>query len=225
MTDAAQPRFILACRALVLVAVAALSGCNILGPAGYFILGPDKQQAVYKLDPTKATVIVIDDKANIVPQRSLREVIGRTAEEDLLAKGTVKDMVKSAQALGVLSRERFGSPMTIQELGQSLKADVVIFTAIDEFSLSQDGQSVTPLSKLRMKVVDVATGQRVFPEPNAPEWYPLAIRLPAQSMEKPTGAAIMQGNQSLARITGIALAQLFYEHVPNSPDKLKDASK
>lgn len=212
----------------LVVAVAALTslgGCNILGPAGYFILGPDKQPAVYKLDPEKVTVIVVDDKANIVPQRALRETMGRAAEEDLLEKGVVKEMVKSSQALAVLSRERFGERMTIQELGTALKADVVIFAAIDDFSLSQDGQSVTPLTRMRLKVVDVASGERKFPAPNETEWYPLAIRLPAQSMEKPTGAAIMQSNQQLARLAGIALAQTFYEHVPSSPDKLKDASK
>lgn len=210
---------------LGVAALTSLGGCNILGPAGYFILGPDKQPAVYQLDPEKVTVIIIDDKANIVPQRSLRETMGRAAEEDLLAKGAVKEMVKSAQGLAVLSRERFGERMTIQELGAALKADVVIFAAIDDFSLSQDGQSITPLARMRVKVVDVASGERRFPGPNATEWYPLEIRLPAQSMEKPTGAAIMQSNQQLARLAGIGLAQMFYEHIPSSPDKLKDASK
>lgn len=208
--------------ALLLLACAVLPGCNILGPAGYFIMGPEKQPAVYTLDPQKVGVIVIDDKVNVTPQRSLREIIGRTAEEEILTKNLVKDMVKSSQALAVLSRERFGERMTIAELGKSLQADVVIYCTMDDFSLTQDGQSVTPESAMRVKIVDVKTSERVFPGKDATEWYPLKIKLPAQSMEKPSGSAILQNQQDLARLTGLALARMFYEHIPNEPDRLKE---
>jgi hypothetical protein len=201
-----------------------LAGCNILGPAIFFVKGPDKQPAAFELDPTKATVIVIDDKANIVPQRSLREVIGRTAEQDLLSQKKVTTMISSSQALGVLARERFGERMTIDEVGKALKADVVIYVAMDDFALTQDGQSISPLSRLRLKVVNVADGGRLFPAPaaGAAEWFELRVTLPAQSMERPTGAALMQANQDLARITGEQLAKVFYEHIPDAPTRLRD---
>nr|MCU0689086.1 hypothetical protein [Phycisphaerales bacterium] len=157
-------------------------------------------------------------------QRSLREVIGRTAEQELLAQKKVNTMISSSQALGVLARERFGERMTIDELGKALKADVVIFVAMDDFALTQDGQSISPLSRLRLKVVNVADGARLFPKPAAgtAEWFDLRVTLPAQSMERPTGAALMQANQDLARITGDQLAKVFYEHIPDAPTRLRE---
>jgi len=214
-----------ACSLLLAGAFAAavvLPGCNILGPAGYFILGPEKQPAAYTLDREQVGVIVIDDKANVVPHRSLRELIGRTAEEEILAQKLMKDMVKSSLALAVLSRERFGEKQTIAEIGQALKADVVIYATVDDFSLTQDQQSVTPMAKLRVKVVSVKTGERLFPDKDQTEPFPLSIRLPAQAMDKPTGAAILQNQQELARLTGLALARMFYEHIPSKPGRLKE---
>lgn len=200
-----------------------LGGCNIVGPIAMVVAGPPKTEAQFTLPVDKTAVIVIDDRASRTPQRSLRDIVGRSAEEELLKRGLVRDMVKSNVALGVLARERFGSPMTIAELGQALKAETVIYATVDEFALSPDGQTFSPFSRMRVRVVDVASGERVFPPPGTTDWAPLNVDIPAQATENPSGGAQNSAFQDLARVTGLALAQMFYKHeTREAPKRLRE---
>jgi len=213
----------LACLLCLAATAALLAGCNIIGPIAVLASGPPKTQAQYTLDPTKVTVIVIDDRASRTPQRSLRDIVGRSAEEEILRRKLVNDMVKSNLALGVMARERFGSPLTIAELGQALKAETVIYATVDEFALSPDGQTYSPFTRLRVRVVDATTGNRLFPPPGTTDWAKLDVDIPAQATEKPGGGEQNAALQDLARVTGLALAQMFYTHENReAPKRLRE---
>jgi hypothetical protein len=217
-----QPAILLIALGLAAAALPT-AGCNVIGPIAMVVAGPPKTQAQYTLPVDKTAVIVIDDRASRTPQRSLRDVVGRTAEEELLRRGLVKDMVKSNVALGVLARERFGEPMTIAELGTALKAQTVIYATVDEFSLSPDGQTFSPFSRLRVRVVDAQSGERLFPPPGTTDWAPLNVDIPTQATENPAGGAQSTALQDLARVTGLALAQMFYTHESReAPKRLRE---
>lgn len=189
------------------------AGCNILGPAYYFAVGPDKVPAVYELDEKKSTVIFIDDRVPYTT-RSVREQIGRSAEEALLEAKAVKDVVSSKAIQAVVARERFGKPMGIADIGKAVGADVVIYAWVDGFTLSKDGQTYTPSAAMRIKVIDVATKERLFPKPDQPEaWYTFAVDPPAQQGFSPsTAPEIEKARQDVARYIGLSLARLFFEH-------------
>ncbi len=208
--------------ALVLV-LAGLSlfapGCNIVGPAAYFIVGPDKVKPVYELDEKKTAVIFIDDRANRIPSRAAREAIGAAAEERMLEEKVVAEMVKSRAIQAVVARERFGKPIGIADVGKAVSADIVIYAWVDAFSLTSDGQTYLPNAVLRIKIIDVATKARLYPPADGGEqWYQLAISLPQQQGFVPkTPAERAKAEQDFSRWVGVAIAQMFYEHVPTKP--------
>lgn len=198
---------------LLAAAFVSLAGCNIIGPAFVLVHGPEKVQAAYELDKTKSTVIFIDDRVPYT-SRAVRDVIGRTAEEALLEEKALKDVVSGKSIQAVVARERFGKPMGIADVGKAVGADVVIYAWVDGFTLSQDGQTFTPSAALRVKVIDAATKERLFPKPDASEpWYPLVVQPPPQQGFRPgTPAEEDKARQDLARVVGLALARVFFEH-------------
>lgn len=200
-----------------------LGACNIVGPLGYFVVGPQAIPAVHTLDPTRTTVVFIDDRANQAPTRAIREIIGRVAEDELLSSGVVKDMVQSRRIQSVVASERYGKPLGIAEVGQAVQADVVIYAALDRFTLSEEGQLLSPLAVMRVKVIDSATSQRLFPAPDAQdEYFTLTVRVPEQAGPVPNNSnSRSQAFQDLARWAGRGLAQMFHDQDPtNKPTRL-----
>jgi hypothetical protein len=207
-------------------ALALLAGCNIIGAAYVIAHGPEKVPAVYTLPREKSAVIAVDDRASILPQRSLREVIGSTAEKEILSRGLVKDMIASHNATAVMARERYGSPLTVDEIGQAVGADVVIYVVIDKFLLSEDGQTFMPVAQGRMKVIDSKSGTRLTPMENGPiDFHPFSVNLPTQSSNVPKNPTEqLEALQDLASLTGVAISQLFYdaEKINTEPSRLKE---
>ena len=199
-------------------------GCNIAGPAFYFLHGPDKVPAAFTLDKKASTVVFVDDRTNRIPSRATRELIGTTAEETLLSEGVVLDMVQSRKIQAVVARERFGRPMGIADVGRAVDARVVIYAWVDSFTLSTDGQTFAPAASLRIKVIDVASGQRLFPTGEGDGWFPLSVAIPTQQGTAPSSSSErLQSEQDLARYVGRSLAEVFYEHeAVKAPSKLEN---
>ncbi|HZW07037.1 MAG TPA: hypothetical protein VFF65_07925, partial [Phycisphaerales bacterium] len=204
-----------------------LAGCNLFAGAYLIAHGPEKVKAVFTLPKERTAVIALDDRGSVIPQRNLRDVIGKTAEEELLTRQLVKEMVASRLASAVMARERSGVPMGIAELGQAVKADVVIYVVMDQFTLSEDGTTLSPLATGRVKVVDSATGKRLGPpEDGANDYYQLVVRLPAQAGTASSTSAQLQQLQDLARLTGLGLSRLFYDaEVLSAPTKLQEPKR
>lgn len=200
---------------LALLALAALPACNIVGPAVFFLNGPEKAPAVYTLPKDRPTVIFVDDRFNRVPQRSSRDLIGATAEQVLLDEEILTDAIQSRQATAAARRERFSEPLTIAQVGSEVGAQVVIYATVDDFTVSIDGVSHQPRAVLRVKVIDAATGERLYPEPGSPaEAHTLSVTTRQQRTPIGTRAERAQAEQDLARWTGIRLARLFFEASP-----------
>lgn len=205
------PRTLLAL-AVLGVACVVPAGCNIVAPALMIAQGPPKIEAKLKLDKERTHVILIDDRRSVLPSRNLRELIGTTAEQALLTKEVVKDMVQSRIAAAQVRGERFGAPMSIIEVARAVKADVIVYATVDSFSLTVDGQSLAPTAVLRVKVIDAETEQRLLPAPGELDWHPLTVTLPSAAATAPTSQTQVFAIQTdLAHWTGIQLARLFYD--------------
>jgi hypothetical protein len=199
--------------ALAVGAAMALASCNIAGPAFYLIHGPDKVKKLYELDKKKTAVVFIDDRANHVPRRATRVAIGEEAEQTLLKEKAVKDMVSSQSAIQAAGTDREAKPAAITEIGSAVKADIVIYATVDEFTISRDGQTFSPGATLRVKVVDVAQGKRLWPENAAGQL--MTVRLSAKTDDLPTSTAgRFAAEDELARETGMEIAWLFVDHEP-----------
>ena len=187
-----------------------ISGCNIVGPIAYFAHGPQKVPALHKLQKSRPTVVFVDDRANLIPRRSLKITIAESAQQALMAHGALNDVIDAGTAIRVASAEKYGEPMTIVDIGKSVGAEVVIYARVDAFSLTRDGQSYSPIATASVKVIDVTTEERLWP----PEFEGYQRGLPDMSEARylPTSAAErVQAEEDLARKLGVAIADMFYE--------------
>ena len=203
------------------------AGCNLFAGAYLIAHGPPKTAAAFTLPKEKSAVIALDDRGSVVPQRNLRDVIGKTAEEEILSQKLVREMVAARLASAVMARERSGPPMSINDIGKAVQADIVIYVVIDQFTLSEDGTTLSPITTGRVKIVDSATGERLGPPETSPnDYYSLVVRLPPQSGTTTTTASQLQQMQDLARVTGVYLARMFYDaETHTAPEKLQEPKR
>jgi hypothetical protein len=195
-----------------------LTACNIVGPAFYLVHGPEKIKRLYALDPKRPTVIFVDDRLNRIPRRASRVSMGEQAEHALMTMRHPVDMISSQSALQAAGADRGGKPVPITDVGAAVNAEVVIYAMVDEFALSRDGQTFSPGATMRVKVIEVATGKRLWPEERA--GHPVVVRLsPKQGTQPDSTAARFAAEDELARQCGQELAWLFYDH--EAPTGLK----
>ncbi len=199
---------ILAAAALALAVVAA--GCNIVAPAFLAVHGPEKINAVYKLDHTRTGVVFVDDPASRVSHRRLRTQIGEEATAVLMQKKVVLDMIDTRSIMTVSAKDRHGDVMSMQELGEAVGADFIIHALVSEFTLSADGVSNMPTATLQVRVYDVVEQRTVWPGEG--EMYPLRLQARQAPGFAPRGDERLAGEQKLAEQLGLAIAQLFYRH-------------
>ncbi len=187
-----------------------LGGCNIVGPALVLIHGPPSFPAEHRLDKDRSTVLFIDDRSGVLPRPILGQQIAEVAETTILAKNLVEDLISARGLRFVTRQESHDQPLSLQEIGRAVGADVLVWITIDSFSLSPDGQTFAPISETRVKVIDVTTGDRIWPPER--EGFTRIIRMPTQQGTAPTTRAErFEAQQNLASWTGIGVAQLFFK--------------
>jgi len=204
-----------ATRCAVLPALASLSagllaGCNVVAPVAYAIHGPGNVEPQVELDETQSVVIFIDDPSSKIAQRRLRYTMADVASRKLLEKKVVLDVIDSRTILSASSKERHGERLSISELGKGVGADLVIYAVVTNFSISAEEGTFLPVTSLRVKIIDVASGERVWPASES--GFLVDVRLP----QRPNAAGQDRGRLAietqLADQAGVAIAQLFYKH-------------
>lgn len=211
-THTTKPAFALVATLLTLAALTMLtSGCNVVTPIAYAIHGPEKINPVYTLEENLKTVIFVDDPSSKITQRRLRYAVAKGATDALLEKRVLVDMVDPRGILTAASNERFGEQMSISELGKTVGADIVIYAVVTDFSLSPEVGAYLPRATLRVKIIDVAKGERLWPADE--QGHMANVQIP----QKPGSSPASRGErlaieQSLAERAGLGLAQLFYKH-------------
>lgn len=197
--------------AACLAGVSLVAGCNIVAPIAYAIHGPGQVEAIHTLDEEQTVVYFIDDPSSKIAQRRLRYTMADVASQTLLDKKVVLDVLDSRTILAAATKERHGDRMSITELGRAVGADIVIYAVVTNFSLANEGNTFVPSTSMRVKIIDVAEGARVWPA--AESGYLVEVCLP----QRPGTTAMEQDNRlqtetALAEKAGLALAQMFYKH-------------
>ena len=199
--------------ALLVVSLAAMSSCNIVGPIAYIVHGPPKVKALHELSPKLRTVIFVDDRANRLPRRSLKNVIGQRAEETLIDRGAVPqaNMITSRSATIAASNETNSDLMSIASIGEAIGVDRVIYVSIEGFSITRDGVTVQPVAGALVKVIDVEEDRRVWPADR--KGFPVKVQLPATGAPIPRDRAGVNRIQiGLAEILGVQIARVFFKY-------------
>ncbi len=196
----------------VLAALACLPGCNVLGPIFLMVHGPEKQPRQYALDPKRSVVVFVDDRSNVLPRRSLRQMIGEAAQKQLIASGEVQNVIDCRGALAAAARDKFDQPQSIVDIARSVQAEILIYASIEQFTLSADGQSMSPEASVWVKVIDAVSEKRLWPE-DEKSGKRIAIHPQFEQGFVPKSQAdVAKAENAVAERLGIAIAQLFYEH-------------
>lgn len=195
----------------ITAALCLIPGCNVVTPIAYAVHGPEKVKPVFTLDEELKTVVFVDDPSSKITQRRMRYAIADRATNELLAKRVLVDMLDSRGVLTAASNERYGEQMSITELGQSVGADIVIYAVVTDFSLSPEAGAYIPRAELRVKIMDVAKGERIWPLSEM--GHMVHVQIPQRPGTNPGSKADkLEMEQALAQRAGQGLAQLFFKH-------------
>ncbi len=224
------PRFLTPLTLVMFAACACLTlmpGCNIVAPIGVLLHGPEKVPRQFTLPQERSLVVFVDDRLSRLPRRPLRSTMADQITTNLLENKVSTTIIESRAAEAAVQREKPTEPMSVTEIGRSVKADVVLHVMVDGFTLSPDGVTFSPQGKVFVRVTDTAADVRLWPaeDPNLPpskrpKGYEVVVapRIPSSKPPASSGE-IAQAEIDLAKIIGTAVAELFYD------ETVKDSSR
>jgi hypothetical protein len=198
--------------ALALALVAGAGGCNYLIPAAYLIEGPPKEPARYEL-PRRKTVVYVDDRANRMTRAALRTAVGEEVGTLLLQQALVPEVVSSRDAVAYARRvDTADKQVSIRKIGEAVGAEQVVYIEVDDYRISADGATPRPAAMVSVKVIDVGSGARLWPD-GTDSGERLVIRTREQSMDLyNSSAGRRQVEDALAKQVAEDVSKLFYEH-------------
>ncbi|MEM1213993.1 MAG: hypothetical protein AAGI68_17040 [Planctomycetota bacterium] len=222
--------------ALILLAVLfASTGCEGPAAVAYVITGPTKKPAVFDLDRSKTTLIVVHDPdrqfSNPNAPRLIAAVTADTLERDGGMEGKFidqRDVVAERINLGETNWKRI--PMG--QLGRRLGAQQVIEARIIAMGIGTASSGFKPLAELEVSVWDTNNvvifppeaderGQFIGTNPNQ-RTYSLKVRQWTRMPSMEGSPDILVIEQDLAQETGVELAKLFHAWKPSdSGDSFK----
>ncbi len=198
------------------------ASCEAPDFAAYVIAGPPKIKAKYKLEP-RQTLVIVDDPQNLLGDLNYPTVIAANANFHMQDKGVLPpEMIIAQDHLTVLAAnmgDRYQST-PIDEVGKRLKADQVIYVLIRSVDLTDKNTYYEPTAHCEVKVIDVQTGQRLFParpenkmaQPNEPG-ETLTVTIDKQTVDRTRRHAMSNLARALSERIGLEVAGLFFDHV------------
>lgn len=192
-----------------------MPACNILGAGAFIVAGPPKRDAAYVLPKDRPTVVVVDDRRNVVNPTPLRKEIADQVAQELLDRELVATVIDPRDAMAAMAREdRYNEPMAMDEIGRAVGADVVIYIDMLRFTNTPDGQTPRPVANGAVRVIDVVNRTRLFPAGDGD-----ADGRPVQAMLNELDPSVFRTRSSsnkvyrqLAETFGREVAKLFYRH-------------
>lgn len=198
------------CAALLFGALC--GGCNYLIPASYLIEGPPKEPARYEL-PRRKTVVYVDDRANRMTRAALRTAVGEEVGTLLLQQALVPEVISARDAVAYARRvDTSEKQVSIRKIGEAVGAEQVIYIDVDEYRISADGATPRPAAIVNVKVIDVGSGARLWPD-GTDEGERMIVRTREQSTELyNSSAGRRRVEDALAKQVAEDVSKLFYEH-------------
>lgn len=189
-----------------------IGGCNYLIPASYLIEGPPKEEARYEL-PRRKTVVYVDDRANRMTRAALRTAVGEEVGTLLLQQALVPEVISAKDAVAYARRvDTSDKQVSIRKIGEAVGAEQVIYIDVDDYRISSDGATPQPAAVVNVKVIDVASGARLWPD-GTDAGETLVVRTREQSLDLyGSSAGRRKVEDALAKQLAEDVSKLFYEH-------------
>lgn len=211
---------------ILLAAMSFLAGCE---PINYvlFAFEDDRIPARFELVKDASVVVLVDDPNHLLGDLSLPRLVSAYASDGLRQNLKKTKVVAIDKVIDIEQKtgEDFAN-MPVDQIGSEVGAAQVIYVLIESAGISGDPGLYRPQAVVRVNVIDVATGKRLFPaadhaKPAGDTTYsashgePVEIKLPyTTSDQSPIGeTAVMM--RKLSQEIGINVAKLFYRHHPD----------
>ncbi len=177
---------------------------------------------------TVRTAILVDDTNKQLGDPALTGTIAERVGHDLIHQKVLKEgqSVSYREIRKIQARLGDAFDQTpLDQIGTQLNASQMIHVNIDQIQLGSQMGILNPQAIITIKVMDIHQGIRIFPPISAArdidaiaassQGYRLVVKLPrVVQMDLDTGTHRMLMRQ-LANEIGIAVAKLFYKHIPD----------
>ncbi len=124
-------------------------------------------QAEYKIPKGQKVAVLIDDNLAPLPSPTMKSQLAKKISDILISNKAIKDYqaIKYEKVKRVATKIIDNKKISIKKVGELVKADYVIYVNIIEFNLQSDSDNplIKPLARAYVKVIDVKTGERVWP--------------------------------------------------------------
>ena len=208
------PSFCILRSALCILLLLPLGGCEVLGVLAYKLHGPAKVPAKYV--PEKKPMLVLVE--NFQHQSSVNahaEMLGRMLVKELDAR-----KIAPLVPLDKLQELRDARPaefpkMSMAAIGREVGADQILYVQLHRSDVTpmSGGEALTGQTTASVKVVDVATGDTLWPGEAAAEGgYPVGA---ATKLGTDKGTNIQDVRQRLYAQLSHEIARLFYKWQPD----------
>lgn len=196
---------------LTLTMAISLSGCQL---APFLLPDPHgKVPAEYKLPAKQRYAIFIDDYMAPVGSPETKKALAATIG-GYLVEGKVlraEDLVDVNQVYDQPTESPESKKYSIQHIGGEVRADYVLYVNVIEFNLQADEENplVQPKARAYVKLIEVSTGERLWPVDLAGFSIEAKERMSGEMFEE---ADKNEWSAKLIEKLAVEVAQLFFEH-------------
>lgn len=188
-----------------------LSGCAGVAYTAT-LLPPDKIPAKYEFNEKSILLVLVEDPKHLADQTSLKIQISEFLNQEFEDRGLVERVIPYRQLMNLAAATENFPSLSTAEVAKELKADVVLYVEIENFSLKEDPNSPYWNGKLTtlVKVVGAKEG-RLWPKDLPEGYHPTRVD---------TGSVCDDGSvrfeqhlvEIIAQQMGDNIMKLFYKH-------------
>jgi hypothetical protein len=193
-----------------------VGGCGLFGALYGALIDPfiptAKVAAQHDMSEKKV-LIWVDDAYLAQPHHLLRRELTNQLASNLRQNQAVADLVDYSQMARFRQTNPNYADQTIQQLGRQMQADEVLYIMIDKFQLQhQAGKGFyRPQLSGYSKVIDVATGNRLWPVDQSRRPFSIGGQLTEGQGQIYEDKQVKELSKQLVEI----IAPSFYEHRPS----------
>ncbi|MBI1370802.1 MAG: hypothetical protein GC162_19385 [Planctomycetes bacterium] len=185
-------------------------GCEVGSFVATNVLPRPKIPAVFEL-PKQSTVVMVDDPHRLIPNATLAPVIAANIGADLKKNEVVSEVIAPNLIEDLRVNEQNFSNWPIDKIGKQVGAKQVIYIMVEGFDLTESQAIYRPTAAVRVKVIDVETGRRLFPQGDN-LGYPVSVQKYYKNMQGATDGTDLVLARGLAQRVAEDVGKLFYEH-------------
>jgi len=142
-----------------------LGGCKY---ATLLVTDPRQMiEAKYKMAKGKKIAVLVDDYLSPINNPDMKKDLAMLISDGLIQAQAVRagDMISTDKVYETPKESPDGKKLSIQRIGKDVGADYVIYVNIIDFNLQSDPENplIKPKAKAFVKLVEVSTGERLWP--------------------------------------------------------------